>query len=136
MDPDLKEKLSHLNDLIQLSKVDGKESHVESNFINSVADRLGIDRHEVKKIKDGETPVKFSTPSRENDVIDQYHRLIMLMGIDKMIYKEEVQFCFELGIRMGLNTNAIMEVLRKTIRKPAYIMQKDELETIFRKYSN
>jgi hypothetical protein len=136
MDPDLKEKLSHLNDLVQLSKIDGKESHVESSFINSVADRLGVEREELDKIKGGKIPIKFSTPTHENDVIDQYHRLIMLMGIDKMIYKEEVQFCFELGIRMGLNTNAIMEVLRKTLRKPAYIMQKDELEKIFRKYSN
>ncbi len=136
MDPNYREKLSHLNDLIQLSKIDGKESHVESTFINSIADRLGIEREELDNIKSGVKTIKFSTPKHENDVIDQYHRLIILMGIDKMIYKEEVQFCFELGIRMGLNTNAIMEVLRKTIRKPAYIIQKDEMEKIFRKYSN
>ena len=136
MDPNYLEKLSHLNDLIQLSQIDGKESHVESTFINSIADRLGIERQEIENIKSGTTKIKFSTPTHENEVIDQYHRLIILMGIDKMIYKEEVQFCFELGIRMGLNTSAIMEVLRKTIRKPAYIIQKDEMEKIFRKYSN
>jgi 2-phosphoglycerate kinase len=58
------------------------------------------------------------------------------MGIDKAIYHEEVQFCFELGIKMGLNTNAIGEVLRKIVRKPEYILQRDEFEKIFRKYSN
>ncbi len=136
LDPHYQEKISHLNDLIKLSQIDGKESHMESNFINSVADRLGIARVEVDKIKSGISKVTFSTPKRENEIIEQFHRLIILMGIDKMIYKEEVQFCVELGVRMGLNYNAIIEVLRKTIRNPAYIMPKDEMEAIFRKYSN
>jgi len=37
---------------------------------------------------------------------------------------------------MGLNYNAITEVLRKTMRNPAYIMHIDEMEKIFKKYSN
>lgn len=136
MSPETEKKLSHLNDLIRLSRIDGDESHIESSFIDTVAERLGVDTEEVRKIKSGEIDIKFSTPMRENDVIDQYHRLILLMGIDKAIYHEEVQFCFELGIKMGLNTNAIGEVLRKIVRKPEYILQRDEFEKIFRKYSN
>jgi len=136
MNIELEKKISHLNDLINLSRIDGDESHIESSFIESVAERLGLGKDDVQKIKSGEFDIKFSTPSKENDVIDQYHRLILLMGIDKTIYHEEVQFCFELGIKMGLNANAIAEVLRKIIRKPEYILQRDEFEKIFRKYSN
>ena len=136
LDPKKAEKISHLNDLVKLSQIDGKESHMESNFINSVADRLGVPRTEVEKIKSGDSSIPFSTPKKENDIIEQFHRLIILMGIDKLIYKEEVSFCVELGVRMGLNYNAIVEVLRKTIRNPAYIMARDEMENIFRKYSN
>ena len=136
MSPETEKKISHLNDLISLSRIDGDESHIESSFIDAVAERLGIDKEDVQKIKSGELNIRFSTPSRENDVIDQFHRLILLMGIDKTIYHEEVQFCFELGIKMGLNTNAIAEVLRKIVRKPEYILQRDEFEKIFKKYSN
>jgi hypothetical protein len=136
MDREYEEKLSHLNDLISLSKADGKESHIESGFINSIADRLGIDRAAVERIKSGQEKIAFSAPKTERQVIEQFHRMIILMGIDKMIYKEEVSFCFELGVKMGLNYNAIMEVLRKTLRNPAYIMQVDEMEEIFRRYSN
>ena len=136
MDPFYQEKLSHLNDLIKLSKVDGEESHMESNFINSVAARLGIEKGDVVKIKDGKLDITFSPPKKESKVIEQFHRLIILIGIDKLIYKEEVTFCVELGIRMGLNYNAITEVLRKTMRNPAYIMHLDEVEKIFKKYSN
>ena len=136
MDPYYKEKLSHINDLIKLSKIDGEESHMELNFINSIAARLGIDKVEVKKIKDGKLDITFSPPKTESKVIEQFHRLIILIGIDKLIYKEEVSFCVELGVRMGLNYNAITEVLRKTLRNPAYIMHIDEMEKIFKKYSN
>jgi hypothetical protein len=136
MDPNYQEKLSHINDLIKLSQVDGEESHMEMNFINSVATRLGIEKSEVTNIKDGKVKITFSPPRRESKVIEQFHRLIILIGIDKLIYKEEVSFCVELGVRMGLNYNAITEVLRKTLRNPAYIMHLDEMEKIFRKYSN
>ena len=136
MDSNYEEKLSHLNDLINLSKADGKESHIESGFINSIADRLGIDRTTLERIKSGADKVSFSSPKTEREVIEQFHRMIILMGIDKMIYKEEVSFCFELGVKMGLNYNAIMEVLRKILRNPAYIMQVDEMEDIFKRYSN
>lgn len=136
MDPYYQEKLSHINDLIKLSQVDGEESHMELNFINSVASRLGVEKTEVSKLKTGEIKISFSPPRRESQVIEQFHRLIILTGIDKLIYKEEVAFCVELGTRMGLNYNAIIEVLKKTIRNPAYIMHLDEMEKIFRKYSN
>lgn len=136
MDPYVQEKLSHINDLIKLSQVDGEESHMELNFINSVAARLGIEKNDVERIKSGELKITLSTPNKESKVIEQFHRLILLIGIDKLIYKEEVSFCVELGVRMGLNYNAITEVLRKTLRNPAYIMHLDEMEEIFKKYSN
>jgi len=136
MDPFYQEKISHINDLVKLSQVDGEESHMELNFINSVAARLGIEKVEVNKIKEGKIDITFSPPKTESKVIEQFHRLIILIGIDKLIYKEEVSFCVELGVRMGLNYNAITEVLRKTLKNPAYIMHIDEIEKIFKKYSN
>lgn len=136
MDSLYPEKLSHINDLIQLSKIDGAESHMEQNFINSIASRLGIEKSDVEKIKDKKLKIPFSPPKRESQIIEQFHRLILLIGIDKSIYKEEVSFCVELGVRMGLNYNAITESLRKTVRNPAYIMHLDEMESIFKKYSN
>ena len=136
MDPLYPEKLSHINDLIQLSQVDGKESHMELNFINSVAARLGIEKSDIDKIKNKKLEIPFSPPKLESQIIEQFHRLIILIGIDKLIYREEVSFCVELGVRMGLNYNAIKEALRKTFRNPAYIMPLDDIEEIFKKYSN
>ncbi len=134
MDPYSKEKLSHLNDLIKLSRVDGEESHLELNFINSVAARLGIEKHDVERIKNGELEITISVPDNKAKAIEQFHRLIILTGIDRLIYKEEVSFCMEVGVRMGLNFKAIEEIFRKTLRNATHLMQLDEMEAIFKKY--
>ncbi|MGF1636652.1 MAG: TerB family tellurite resistance protein [Cyclobacteriaceae bacterium] len=136
MDAEYQEKLSHINDLIKLSRVDGQESHMEMNFINSVADRLGLDREDVQKIKTGSMAIDFSFPKQQHKVIDQFHRLILLMGIDKIIKNEEIQFCFDLGLKMGLNPAAVLEVIKKSYRNPGYLVQKDEMDKIFKKYLN
>lgn len=136
MDPYSEEKLSHLNDLIKLSRVDGNESHLELNFINSVAARLRIEKNDVERIKNGELEITISVPDSKPKAIAQFHRLIILTGIDRLIFKEEVSFCMEVGVRMGLNVDAIEEVLRKTLRNSAHIIHLDEMEEIFKKYPN
>lgn len=136
MDPEYQEKLSHLNELIKLSHIDGKASQVEISFISSVAERLGVHQEDLNKILKGELDVSFSAPKSQKEVIEHFHRIVILMGIDKMIFKEEIDFCIHLGVKMGLNYHAILEVLRKTIKNPAYFVHKDEMEEIFKKYSN
>jgi hypothetical protein len=134
MDPYAEEKLSHLNDLIKLSRVDGNESHLELNFINSVAARLRIEKSDVERIKNGELDITISVPDSKSKAIEQFHRLIILTGIDRLIFKEEVSFCMEVGVRMGLNEDAIEEVLKKTLRNPTHLIMLDEVEEIFKKY--
>jgi aspartokinase len=134
MDPYAEEKLSHLNDLIKLSRVDGNESHMELNFINSVAARLRIEKSDVERIKNGELDITISVPDSKSKAIEQFHRLIILTGIDRLIFKEEVSFCMEVGVRMGLNEDAIEEVLKKTLRNPTHLIMLDEVEEIFKKY--
>jgi hypothetical protein len=135
MEDSYQEKLSHLNDLISLSRADGDESYLEIDFINSVAARLGIEQSVVDDIKEGKIRISFSPPTNESKIIEQFHRLIILIGIDKLIYKEEVSFCVELGLKMGLNYNVIVEVLTKTLHNPAYFIHLDEIQAIVKKYS-
>ena len=64
MDSNYQEKLSHINDLVKLSRIDGEESHMEMNFINSVASRLGIEKLDVDHIKEGKIDISFSRTKR------------------------------------------------------------------------
>ncbi len=131
MDQLYQEKISHLNDLIQLSRVDGNESLNEVNFINSVADRLGISRSDLEKIRKSQTEVTFNPPKDMYQLMMQFHRLIVLMGIDRIISQEEKSFCQELGLKMNLKKAAIEEIIDKAIDTPRHVISVDEIENIF-----
>ena len=131
MDQLYEEKISHLNDLIQLSRVDGNESLNEVNFINSVADRLKIDRQDVESIRKKQTQVTFSPPKDMYQLMMQFHRLIVLMGIDRVISREEKSFCQTLGEKMNLKKEAVDEIIEKAIDTPRHVVSVDEIENIF-----
>jgi hypothetical protein len=137
MDHLYEEKISHLNDLISLSKIDGNEALNEVNFINSVADRLGISREDLKKLKEKKPEVTFTPPNDMYQVMMQYHRLIVLMGIDRIITDEEKVLCLTLGLKMNLKKEAIEEIIDKAIDTPRHVISVDEIENIFyRHYKN
>jgi len=137
MDNFYEEKISHLNDLIMLSRIDGRENLNEINFINSVADRLGISRTDLKEIRNKSSKVSFSPPENMYQTMMQYHRLIVLMGIDRIISKEEKDFCTKLGLKMKLKKEAISEIIDKAIDTPRHIISVDDIEQVFfRHYKN
>jgi len=137
MDNFYEEKISHLNDLIKLSRIDGRENLNEINFINSVADRLGISRADLKEIRNKSNKVSFSPPEDMYQTMMQYHRLIVLMGIDRIISKEEKDFCTKLGLKMKLKKEAIYEIIEKAVDTPRHIISVDDIEQVFfRHYKN
>ena len=137
MDQYFEEKISHLNDLINLSRIDGSENLTEINFISSVADRLGISRDDLKIIKDKTEKVEFIPSQDMYQLMMQYHRLIILMGIDRIIAPEEKEFCLKLGLKMKLKKEALLEIIDKAIDIPRHIISVEEIERIFyRHYKN
>jgi len=137
MDQLYEEKISHLNDLINLSKIDGNEALNEVNFINSVADRLGISRVDLKQIREKKSDVEFTPAKDMYQLMMQYHRLIVLMGIDRIIALEEKELCVELGLKMNLKREAIEEIIDKAMDTPRHVISVDEIENIFhRHYKN
>ena len=131
MDNFYDEKISHLNDLVKLSRIDGRENLNEINFINSVADRLGISRTDLKEIRNKSDIVSFSPPEDMYQMMMQYHRLIILMGIDRIISIEEKEFCTRLGLKMKLKKEAINEIIDKAVDTPRHIISVDEIEKVF-----
>ncbi len=137
MDEYYEEKISHLNDLIKLSRIDGSENLTEINFINSVADRLGISRDDLKIIKVKTENVEFIPSEDMYQVMMQYHRLIVLMGIDRIIAQEEKEFCLKLGLKMNLKKEALHEIIDKAIDIPRHIISVEDIEKIYyRHYKN
>ena len=134
MDDLYQEKISHLNDLIKLSRVDGQESLNEIHFINSVAERLGISREDLDKIRGKNDDIVFTPPHNMYRIIMQYHRMILLMGIDRIISDKEMEFCMDLGLKMNLKPEAIREILELAVETPRHIIAIEDIEKVFYKY--
>lgn len=131
-----REKISQLNDLVNLARIDGIESLHEINFINWVAERLQLSPDDVERVKNSEQPVEFTAARHESENIERFHRLVLLMGIDKKLMQEEIRYCMDMGMRMGLNVHAVVETISKLASNPQHIVHRTEVESIFRKYSN
>ena len=134
MDDLYQEKISHLNDLIKLSRIDGQESLNEIHFINAIADRLGVSREDLEKIRKKNDDIVFTPPQNIYQLMMQYHRIILLMGIDRIISESEMEFCMDLGLKMNLKQEAIRDILEAAIETPRHIIAVEEIERIFYKY--
>ena len=103
------EKISLLSEMIAFAIVDGELHDKEYDILVSIATELQIDkptfldlfrkRDEIKVIKE-----EFSR-------ILQFYRLALLMYIDGVLHQKELIAINEIGIKMGLNPNAMQRIL-------------------------
>lgn len=134
MDNQHQEKLSLLQDLIALSKADNNVSFMETQFINSVAMTMRISPIELQNLKDN--PISYNPQNKEIDRITQFYRLLLLMGVDSDHHEKEVDFCKNLGLKMGLNPNAINEVVRRVLASEKGMLPPNDVIEIFQTHHN
>lgn len=128
------EKLSLLLEMIQFANVDEKWKEQEYHFILAVAAQLKISKEEVDTlIKEG-TEKKSIHP--ESQRILQFHRLVLLMNVDQEISQKEIYKIKDIGLHMGLRSEAIDTVLEKMHEYPNKVIPPQELMSIFTRFYN
>jgi hypothetical protein len=125
------QKISHLKALYHLACADNVYSRAEAIYIRSVAERLGIDQEELGKF-DGTEP-DLDLPDREYKVYSLFHRLVIIIMVDNEVHEKEKQYCFNLGIKMGLHPNAVGEIIA-LVEDGDIGAAPNEVMDIFRKY--
>jgi hypothetical protein len=128
------QKISHLNALYHIAYADKDLSEIELVYIRNVAERLGIGLEEIDNLK--HTEPELDLPNREYKVYGLFHRLALILMIDGMPNETERTYCFDLGIRMGLHPNAILEIIDFSVLHGASKTTPKEVMAIFRKYLN
>lgn len=128
------EKRSLLSDLIALSKVDNNVSFMEEHFIYSVAQQLNISSEELKHIH--ENPVPFNPQDIEMERITQFYRLLLLMKMDGEYHEKEIEFCKNMGLKMGLPPAATNEVMKRIIASEQGYLPPEEVIKIFQTHHN
>ncbi|MFN5417756.1 MAG: TerB family tellurite resistance protein [Flavobacteriia bacterium] len=129
MDANKNEKLSLLTELIKLANADLEVREMEHQFLMAIAMQLGISAEEFVPLF--EQNIDFVPPVNEFDRILQLQRLILLSNVDLENSENELRFIKELAIKMGLNSLAVDEVLRRMHDYENKIIPPDVLIAIF-----
>lgn len=129
-----KEKLSILSEMIAFAKIDKKVGEAEYNFLLGVAAHLDIDRKTFDSLfeKEAEHVILKS----ETERIIQFHRLLLLMNVDKKRLPIEISRIKNIGLGLGLPPSAIDQVLEKMHHYPDKIIPPNVLIGIFRAHYN
>lgn len=128
------EKLSILSEMIAFAKVDNIIKDVEYNFLLGVAVQLGIDRNMFDSLFEKE--VEHITPKSQAERILQFHRLVLLMNVDKIQQEAEVNRLHNIGLGMGLSPYAIERVLSIMHKYPNKVIPPNVLIDIFKAQYN
>lgn len=129
-----KEKHQILSDMIRLAMVDNKLDQAEYNFISSVAARLGVPQEEVEDLL--EKPIEGSVFKTELERITQFHRLVLLMNVDRETHIAEVAALRNYGLKIGIRPEAIEQVLIEMGDYENKIIPNERLIEIFSRFYN
>ena len=113
---------------------DNTISQAEAAYIRIVAERLGVDINELSKF-DGSEP-ELELPSSEINLYTIFHRLALIIMIDGAAHDREKEYCTNLGIKMGLHPNAVLEIIAHVEKHGSMRTLPQDVMAIFRKYMN
>lgn len=128
------QKVSHLKTLYYLACADNELTPVEITYITMVAERLGVSLEELRNF-DGNEP-ELELPDKEYKLFSVFHRLAIVIMVDNSINETERQYCFNLGVKMGLHPNAVGEIIDHVVAKGALGAMPSDIIAIFKKYMN
>ena len=127
-------KINLLAEMIAFSIVDGELHEREYQFLSLVAAELNISKEELNDLFHQEN---FVIPIKsENQRIQQFYRLSLLMHIDGVLHEKEAIAIKQIAIEMGLNpsaTNRFLELIHKTKNR---IMEPIEVYAWFKEQRN
>ena len=128
------EKLSLLSQMIAFARIDNNLREIEHKFLLGVAKQLEITREDYDYLL--ENPVTHINLKSHSERIVQFHRLVLLMNLDKEIKDKELVKLHNFGLKMGLGHEAINRVLYLMESFPNKIVPPDFLIDIFKTQYN
>jgi len=128
------EKKSLIKNLIDLAVIDGEQNLDEMKFIRALAHQADISDEELSKLKDSE--IKLTPPKNEFDRIEHMHKLMLLMATDQTFSDVEKTFIQNIGLRMGIRVQAIINLIDKLEKSPNNILTPQEIIGVYNTYYN
>jgi hypothetical protein len=124
------EKLSLLSEMIAFAQTDDTVISIEYKFLYSIAKQLDISKDDFEYLY--KHPVTYLHLKSHSERIVQFHRLVLLMNLDKDISSKELVKLHNFGLRMGLSHESINRVLDLMESFPNKMVPPDFLIDIFK----
>ena len=125
---------SLLSDLIFIANADGKIDSSEYDFIHRIGKRMGLEAAEIDNLFSEPEP---SSPLfSEMERITHFHKLVLVMNVDKVTHESEVVTLRNFGLKMGIRPGAIDTILSRMEEYEDKIIPAQELIAIFQSYYN
>lgn len=128
------EKLSILSELIAFARADDVIKVSEYKFLLDIAKQLGIDKVTFDSLFHHKAEQVILKSQSER--ILQFHRLLLLMNVDREQHASEMRRLHTIGLQMGLPPSAIDQVLTIMHEYPDKIVPPDVLINIFKAHYN
>ena len=123
-----------ISDFIHLAKADEKVTSAEYDFIYRLAKRMEVSKEEVDALF--ENPVPSQPLFSEMERIVHFHKLVLLMNVDRETHEKEVIALRNFGLKMGIRTGAVDKILVEMNNYKDKIIPSQELIKIFKTYYN
>lgn len=127
-------KKSLIIQLIGLAKSDGNVHPDEIELIGKMMEQLGMDKSSLRSLFEEE--IRVHPPKGDNERLLQFHRLVLIMNIDREIDREETKYLKNLGIQLGLLPAATNEILKVMKDYPNKVIPPERFVSIFKTFYN
>ena len=128
------EKLGILAQMISFAKVDNEIKDSEYDFLLGVAKQLEVDKETFDSLF--HKKVEKVLLKSEAERILQFHRLVLLMNVDREQRLVEIEQLHNIGLGFGLPQAAIEQVLTIMHNYPDKVVPPAVLINIFKAYNN
>ena len=129
-----KNNQSLISDLIVLALADDKITHSEYDFILRLANRMEMSQDEVEKLFVKPLPSKPIFTELER--LTHFHKLVLLMNVDRETHEKEVIVIKNFGLKMGIRAEVIDQVLARMNVYEDKVIPSSELIKIFQTFYN
>lgn len=129
-----KDNQALISDLIVIAKADGRITESEYDFIQSLAERMEVTSDEVDALFKNPLPSK--TSFTEIERITHFHKMVLLMNVDRDTHEKEVVALRNFGLHMGVRAGAIDRILTEMELHEDKIIPPHDLIAIFQTYYN
>ncbi|MCS6796544.1 MAG: hypothetical protein RMJ97_02200 [Raineya sp.] len=113
---------SHLDNLIQMAKVDGYYDEVEKDYLLKVAQNYNIPARNIEEVEKYSHEVSMAEPENKEMIYRQLYELVGMILADGVVHNQEIELCARFAEEMGVaqgNGMVFISNLVKEIEKGA-----------------